>query len=61
VDMKKINGYPTDMNTGTGQIFIRWVGYGGTTTRTLSAQLTSLFTRIKMKINIYKHLFDNGD
>jgi len=45
--MKKIggyphNGYPTDMGTGTGRIFIQRVGYGGTTTRTLPAPLTSL-------------------
>jgi len=45
--MKKIdgyphNGYPTDMGMGTGRIFIQWVGYGGTTTRTLPASLTSL-------------------
>jgi len=45
--MKKIdgyphNGYPTDMGTGTGQIFIQRVGYGGATTRTLPASLTSL-------------------
>jgi len=38
--MKKIggyqhNGYPTDMGTGTRQIFIKWIGYGGATTRTL--------------------------
>jgi len=44
-DMKKIggylhNGYPTDMGTGTRQIFIQRVGYGGATTRTLP--LTSL-------------------
>jgi len=36
VDMKKIggyqhHGYPTDMGTGTGQIFIQRVGYGGAT------------------------------
>jgi len=47
VDMKKIggypqNGYPTDMDTGTGQIFIQRVGYVGATTRTLPAPLTSL-------------------
>jgi len=47
--MKKIggyphNGYPTDMGTGTGRIFIQRVGYGGTTTRTLPAPLTSLST-----------------
>jgi len=45
--MKKIdgyphNGYPTDMGTGTAQIFIQRVGYGGATTRTLPALLTSL-------------------
>jgi len=31
-----------DMGTGTGRIFIQWVGYGGATTRTLPAALTSL-------------------
>jgi len=46
-DMKKIggylhNGYPTDMGTDTGRIFIKRVGYGGATTRTLPAPLTSL-------------------
>jgi len=45
--MKKIdgyphNGYPMDMGTSTGQIFIQRVGYGGATTRTLPASLTSL-------------------
>jgi len=45
--MKKIdryphNEYPTDMDMGTGQIFIQRVGYGGATTRTLPAPLTSL-------------------
>jgi len=49
--MKKIdgyqhNGYPTDMGTGTGRIFIQWVGYGGATTRTLPAPLTSLILLI---------------
>jgi len=48
--MKKINGYPhngypTDMGTGTGRIFIQRVGYGGATTRTLPAPLTFLVTR----------------
>jgi len=47
--MKKIDGYPhngytTDMDTGTGRIFIQRVGYGGATTRTLPALLTSLVT-----------------
>jgi len=46
-DMKKIgryphNGYPTDMDTSTGRIFIQRVGYGGATTPTLPALLTSL-------------------
>jgi len=36
------NGYPTDMDMGTWQIFIQRVGYGGATTRTLPAPLTSL-------------------
>ena len=45
--MKKIggyphNGYPTNMGTDTGQIFIQRVGYEGATTRTLPASLTSL-------------------
>jgi len=45
--MKKIggyphNGYPTDMYTDTGQIFIQQVGYGGAATRTLPVPLTSL-------------------
>ena len=45
--MKKIdgypyNGYPTDMGTGTWQIFIQRVRCGGATTRTLPAPLTSL-------------------
>jgi len=45
--MKKIdgyphNGYPTDMGTGTGRIFIQRVEYGGAATRTLPAPLTSL-------------------
>jgi len=47
VDIKKLCGYPhngylTDMGTGTGQIFIQWVGYEGATTYTLPAPLTSL-------------------
>jgi len=45
VDMKKIDGYPHNtrrMDTGTGWIFIQRVGYGGATTRTLPAPLTSL-------------------
>jgi len=46
-DMKKLdgyphNGYPTDMGTGTRQIFIQRVGYGRAITRTLYAPLTSL-------------------
>ena len=45
--MKKIhgyphNGYPTDMDMGTGRIFIQRVGYGEATTRSLPAPLTSL-------------------
>jgi len=48
VDMKKIdgyphNGYPADMDTGTGRIFIQRVGYGRATTHTLPAPLTSLY------------------
>jgi len=38
------NGYPTNMGTGTRRIFIQRVGYGGATTRTLPAPLTSLAT-----------------
>jgi len=46
-DMKKIGGYPhngylTNMSTDTRRIFIQRVGYGGATTRTLTALLTSL-------------------
>jgi len=46
-NMKKIDGYPhnrypTDMDTGTGQIFIQRIGYGGGTTRILPIPLTSL-------------------
>jgi len=53
-DMKKIggyphNGYPTDMGTGTRQIFIQRVGYGGATTRTLPALLTSLVTVLDLR------------
>jgi len=45
--MKKIggyphNGYPTDMSTCTGQIFIQRVGYEGATIRTIPAPLKSL-------------------
>jgi len=57
VDSKKLcwyphNGYPTNMNTGTGQR----VGYEGVTTRTLSTPLTSLIltkfiTKIKFNTN----------
>jgi len=42
VDRYPHNGYPTNMGTDTGQIFIQRVGYGGATTRTLPAPLTSL-------------------
>jgi len=47
VDIQKLcgyshNGYSMDMSTGTGQVFIQRVGYGGATTRTLSTPLTSL-------------------
>jgi len=40
------NGYPMDMGMGmgTGRIFIQRVEYGGATTRTLLAPLTSLAT-----------------
>jgi len=37
-----------DMDTGTGQIFIQRVGYGGATTHTLPAPLTSLGTYLGM-------------
>jgi len=57
--MKKIdgyphNGYPTDMGTGTGQIFIQRVGYGGATTRTLPAPLTSFTISVQNKYNFYE-------
>jgi len=44
--MKKIgryphNGYLTDISRSTGRIFFQQVGYGGATTRTLPAPLTS--------------------
>jgi len=44
VDTKKLygypyNGYPMDIDTGTGQIFIQQVGYGGAITHTLFASL----------------------
>jgi len=50
-DMKKIdeyphNGYPTDIGTGTGQIFIQRVGYRGATTCTLPDPLTSLHSTL---------------
>ena len=53
-DMKKIdeyphNGYPTDMSTGTWQIFIQRVRYRETTTRTLPALLTSLLPDMQSK------------
>jgi len=70
-NMKKIdgyphNGFPTDMGMGTRQIFIQRVGYGGATTRTLPARLTSLaatlFTTLhrntqewKQALNLTKH------
>jgi len=63
--MKKIdgyphNGYPTDMGTGTRRIFIQWVGYGGTTTRTLPAPLTfpvqnSIYVEFMMVIYALEH------
>jgi len=45
--MKKIggyphNGYPTNIGTGTGRIFIQWVRYKRVTTSIISASLTSL-------------------
>jgi len=40
-DMKKIDGYPTDMDTGIWQIFIQRIGYERATTRTLPVPLTS--------------------
>ena len=47
MDIKKLcryphNGYPTDMDTCTGQIFIQRVWYEGATTRSIPALLTSL-------------------
>jgi len=56
--MKKIdgypyNGYPMDMGTGTGRIFIQRVGYEGATTRTLRAPLTSLNITIEIVLQIY--------
>jgi len=55
MDMKKIggyphNGYPTDMDTSTGQIFIQRVGYERATTCTLPAPLTSLGVSIILSI-----------
>jgi len=52
--MKKMDGYPhnrylTDMNTGTGWKFIQRVGYGGATTRTLPAPLTSLILSLYIR------------
>jgi len=52
--MKKIDGYPhngylTDINTGTGRIFIQRVRYGRATTRTLPVPLTSLVTFLTLK------------
>jgi len=46
-NMKKIGGYShnkyvMDMGTGTRRIFIQRIGYGGATTCTLPAPLTSL-------------------
>jgi len=63
--MKKIdgyphNGYPTDMGTGTGQIFIQWVGYVGATTRTLPAPLTSLGVN-NLNVSLEQHLIHNVD
>jgi len=57
--MKKIgeyphNGYPTNMGTGTGQIFISWVGYGGAVTRTLPAPLTSLVMYHEFDYKLHK-------
>jgi len=51
VDIKKLcgnphNKYPTDIGTGTGQIFIQSIGYEGATTYTLPVPLTSLVTNI---------------
>jgi len=46
VDIKKLcgyshNGYPTDMGTSTGRIFIQRVGYGGATTPTRPVEIPS--------------------
>jgi len=56
-DMKKIGGYPhngysTDMGTGTGQIFIQRLRYGGATTCTLPTPLTSLATTCRSHTGI---------
>ena len=55
MDVKKLcgyshNGYPIYMSTGTGtrQIFIQRVGYGGATNRTLAAPLTSLGHKVNI-------------
>jgi len=53
------NGYPMDMGTGTGRIFIQQVGYGGATTRTrtLPAPLTSLNVSLECWLGIgVKHV-----
>ena len=60
VDLKKIgeypyNGYPMDMGTGTGHIFIQQVGYGGATSRTLPAPLTSLLIVVLFHLTIYMY------
>ena len=42
MDIKKLCGYPTNMDTNTGQIFIQQIGYRTTTIRTLPTPLTYL-------------------
>ena len=64
-NMKKIggyphNGYPRDMSTGTGHIFIQRVEYGRTTTRTLPAPLTSLVTSHLIENKSYKWNITNN-
>jgi len=61
--MKKIggyphNGYPTDMDTDTRQIFIQYVG---AITRTLPTPLTSLSSYISFRCeDLYEQCW-NGD
>jgi len=59
MDGYRYNGYPTDMGTGTGQIFIQRVGYKGAITRTLPAPLTSLGRLLE--ILIYQRILNITD